>query len=102
MIGSSGLVCGMFVFWKDEFSYLRYKTEKDILRPIPRTRYFLNAPNQTNLNALKAFLGMLNHYHRFLDRLSTTLEPIHKLHRKDNLGSGIASCKKHSKNLNSY
>ena len=31
---------------------------------------------------LKAFLSMLNYYHRFLDRLSTILEPLHKLLRK--------------------
>ena len=31
---------------------------------------------------LKAFLGMMNFFHRFLDKLFTTLEPLHELLRK--------------------
>ena len=42
----------------------------------------LNAPTPKDVTELKAFLGMLNYYHRFFDRLSTILEPLHKLHRK--------------------
>lgn len=49
----------------------------------------------TNVSELKAFLGMLNYYHKSLNRLSTILEPFHKLLENDNHGGGavlIMSC----------
>ena len=71
------------VFLKDDICYLGYKTNKDSLTPIPeKIDAVLNAPTPKNVTQLKAFLGMLNYYHRFLDRLSTILEPLHKLLRK--------------------
>ena len=55
---------------------------KDGLSPIPeKIDAVLNAPLPKNVTELKAFLAMLN-YHRFLDRLSTILELLHKLLRK--------------------
>ena len=71
------------MFLKDEACYLEYKTNKDGLTPIPeKIDAVLNAPTPKNVTELKAFLGMLSYYHRFLDRLSTILEPLHKLLRK--------------------
>ena len=71
------------VFLKDNVCYLGYKTNKDSLTPTPeKTDAVLNAPTPKNVTQLKAFLGMLNYYHRFFDRLSTILEPLHKLLRK--------------------
>ena len=68
------------IFLKGEVCYLGYKINKDGLIPIPEKRdAVLNAPAPKNVTVLKAFLGMLNFYHRFLDRLSTILEPLHKL-----------------------
>ena len=72
-----------YVFLKDEVCYSGYKINKDGLSPIPgKIDAVLNAPTPKNVTGLKAFLGMLNYYHRFLDRLSTILEPFHKLLRK--------------------
>ena len=71
------------MFLKDKVCYLGYKINKDGLTPIPeKIDVVLNAPTPKNVTELKAFLGMLNYYHRFLDRLSTILEPLHKLLRK--------------------
>ena len=71
------------VFLKDNVCYLGYKTNKDSLTPIPeKIDAVLNAPTPKNVTELKAFLGMLNYHHRFFDRLSTILEPLHKLLRK--------------------
>ena len=71
------------MFLKDEVCYLGYKINKDGLTPIPeKIDAVLNAPTPKNVTELKAFLGMLNYYHRFLDRLSTILELFHKLLRK--------------------
>ena len=70
------------VFLKDEASYLEYKINKDGLTPIPeKTDAVLNAPTPNNVTELKAFLVILNYYHRFLGRLSTILELLHKLLR---------------------
>ena len=72
------------VLLKDEVCYLGYKINKDGLTPISeKIHAVLNAPTPKNVTKLKAFLGMLNYYHRFPDRLSTILEPLHKLLRKE-------------------
>ena len=71
------------VFLKDEVCYLGYKINKDGLSHITeKVDAVLNAPTPKNVTELKAFLGMLNYCHRFLDRLPTILEPLHKLLRK--------------------
>ena len=71
------------MFLKDEVCYLGCKINKDNLNPIPEKIYaILNSPTQKNATELKAFLGMLNYYHRFLDRLWAILELLHKLLRK--------------------
>ncbi|KAL7852512.1 hypothetical protein SRHO_G00182970 [Serrasalmus rhombeus] len=41
------------------------------------------APTLKTLTELKAFLGLLNYYHRLLPNLSTILAPLHELLRKD-------------------
>ena len=41
------------------------------------------APIPTNSSKLKSFLGMLNFYGKFMPNLSSTLEPLHVLLRKD-------------------
>ena len=41
-----------------------------------------NAPEPKNVSQLRAFLGMLNYYDRFLPDVATVLEPLHQLLRK--------------------
>ena len=41
-----------------------------------------NAPEPKDVSQLRAFLGMLNYYHRFLPDVATILEPLHQLLRK--------------------
>lgn len=43
----------------------------------------MDAPAPTNVTELKAYLGLLNYYNRFLPNLSTLLAPLHSLLRKD-------------------
>ena len=38
-----------------------------------------NAPEPKDVSQLRAFLGMLNYYHRFLPDVATILEPLHQL-----------------------
>ena len=41
-----------------------------------------NAPAPTNVTELRAYLGLINYYHRYLRNLSTVLAPLHDLLRK--------------------
>ena len=41
-----------------------------------------DAPIPKDVTQLRAFLGMLNYYHRFLPDAATNLEPLHDLLRK--------------------
>ena len=61
-----------YLFLQDEICYVGYKINKSGLNPIPeKLDVILNAPTPTNVSELKAYLGMLNYYHKFLNRLST-------------------------------
>ena len=72
----------MCVFDRQGFLFRIQKKNKDCLTSIPeKIDAVLNAPTTKNVTELKAFIVMLNYY-RFLDRLSTILEPLHKLIRK--------------------
>ena len=68
------------LFLQDEICYLGYKIDKCGFNLIPeKLDAILNAPTSTNVSELKSFLGMLNYDHKFLNRLPTILEPLHKL-----------------------
>ena len=41
-----------------------------------------NVPVLENVTQLRAFLGVLNYYHRFLPDIATVLEPLHNLLRQ--------------------
>ena len=42
-----------------------------------------NVSEPENVSQLRAFVGMLNYYHRFLPDVATVLEPLHQLLRKE-------------------
>ncbi len=41
------------------------------------------APTLQSVSELKAYLGLLNYYHKFLPSLSTVLAPLHRLLKKE-------------------
>ncbi len=41
------------------------------------------APTPQSVSELKAYLGLLNYYHKFLPSLSTVLAPLHRLLKKE-------------------
>lgn len=43
----------------------------------------VDSPIPTSVTELKAYLGLLNYYNRFLPNLSTLLAPLHHLLKKD-------------------
>ncbi|XP_043911581.1 uncharacterized protein K02A2.6-like [Protopterus annectens] len=71
-------------FMAKEAEFLGYKVDASGLHPLPnKVEAIQQAPAPTNVTELKAYLGLLNYYNRFLPNLSTLLAPLHKLLRKE-------------------
>ena len=66
-------------FNKTEVEYLGH-----VIHPSEKTVSAIReAPEPTNAKELKAFLGLLNYYRKFLANLSTTLRPLYVLQQKN-------------------
>ena len=67
-----------------EFEYLGYIIDKNGLHPSnKKVEAIKEARTPTCVTELRAFLGMLNYYGRFLPNVSTKLAPLHALlHKK--------------------
>ena len=65
--------------------YLGYHIDKQGLSPIPdKVTAIMEAPAPSNVQELRAFLGLVNYYGRFLSQLSTISRPLHQLLCKGN------------------
>ncbi|XP_064402603.1 uncharacterized protein K02A2.6-like [Halichondria panicea] len=63
--------------------YLGHRISADGLQPTDaKIKALKQAPIPRNVTQLKAFLGLLNYYGKFVPNLSTLLAPLHKLLRK--------------------
>lgn len=73
-----------YTFMKKEAMFLGHKVDETDLHPIPeKVTAIQKAPSPKNVTELKAYLGLLNYYNKFLPNLSTVLVPVHKLLWKD-------------------
>uniref|UniRef100_A0AAQ4NRX0 Gypsy retrotransposon integrase-like protein 1 n=1 Tax=Gasterosteus aculeatus aculeatus TaxID=481459 RepID=A0AAQ4NRX0_GASAC len=71
-------------FLQNEVEYLGHKVNAEGLHPVQsKVRAIEEAPPPTTVTELKAYLGLLNYYNKFLPSLATRLAPLHKLLRKD-------------------
>ena len=71
-------------FLANEVVYLGYNISKKGIKPVnSKVKAITEAPSPTNITELKAYLGMLNYYNRFLPNLSTLLQPLHDLLKKN-------------------
>lgn len=52
----------------------------------------VNAPKPTNVSELRAYLGLLNYYGCFLRNLSSVLQPLHTLLKKEEKWSWTPAC----------
>lgn len=67
-------------FLAQEVVYLGFKINKDGIKPVEsKVEAIDKAPRPTNVSELKAYLGMLTYYNRFLPNLSTLLHPLYSL-----------------------
>ncbi|CAC5392405.1 unnamed protein product [Mytilus coruscus] len=72
------------VFMAEEVVYLGFKINKHGIYLVEsKIEAIDKAPSPTNVTELKAYLGMLNYYNKFLANLSHLLKPLHVLLQKD-------------------
>ena len=70
-------------FMQNEVTYCGFVINGTGIQPMAKeVEEIKNAPEPKNINQLRAFLGILNYYHRFLPDVATLLEPHHKLLRQ--------------------
>ena len=70
-------------FMRESVTYLGHRIDTDSLHPLPdRVRAIKEAPKPTSVTTLKAYLGMLTYYSKFLPKLSTLLYPLYCLLKK--------------------
>ena len=68
------------VFMMSAVEYLGHRITKDGLQPTEsKVEAITKAPTPRSVTELKAFLGLVNYYGKFLSNLSTTVAPLHKL-----------------------
>lgn len=72
------------LFMNEEVMFLGHKVDATGLHPVhEKVQAIQEAPTPSNVTELKAYLGLLNYYNKFLPNLSTILAPVHKLLQKD-------------------
>jgi len=71
-------------FGVSEVVYLGHRIDANGLHPVQeKVEAIQQAPAPTNLSELRSFLGMINYYARFIQNLSSILEPLNSLMRKN-------------------
>ena len=70
-------------FDKSKVEYLGHVVSAEGISPSrSKMEAIQNAPDPSNVTELKAFLGLLNYYGKFLPTLSSTLQPLYILLKK--------------------
>lgn len=71
-------------FFKKNISYLGFTIDRFGLRKNKdRTESVLKAPVPENISELRAFIGMVNYYAKFIDNYARIMIPLYKLLQKD-------------------
>ena len=69
-----------WLFLVPSISYLGHKIDSQGLHPLPdKINAIVNAARPKSLTELKAFLGLLNYYGKFIPNLSSVLHPLYEL-----------------------
>ncbi|XP_039887198.1 uncharacterized protein K02A2.6-like [Simochromis diagramma] len=71
-------------FMQEKVEYLGHIVDAQGLHPVEKkVKAIMDAPTPTNVTELKAYLGLLNYYNKFLPNLATLLAPLHELLRHE-------------------
>ena len=72
------------VFMAPSIEYLGHQMDKDGLHPTDeKVTCIKQAPTPSTITELKAFMGLLNYYGKFIPKLATVLAPLYRLLQKD-------------------
>lgn len=71
-------------FLQDSIEYLGFVVDKEGVRTSPsKTKAIVDMPKPTNVSQLRSFLGMVNHYGKFVSNLTERLAPFYRLLEKE-------------------
>ncbi|KAM7309829.1 uncharacterized protein ISCGN_006814 [Ixodes scapularis] len=70
-------------FMQDSIEYLGHVVDKQGIHPNPKVNAVLQAKTPKDQKELRAFLGLLNYYGKFISNAADILHPLHELLRKD-------------------
>jgi hypothetical protein len=71
-------------FFKEEIEYHGHTVNlQGLKKSQSKVDAVLSAPTPTDVGQLRSFVGLVNYYHKFLPQLSTELQPLYSLLRKD-------------------
>ncbi|RXN12042.1 putative protein K02A2.6-like protein [Labeo rohita] len=71
-------------FLREEVIFLGHRINAAGVQPVAeKVQAIQDAPTPQTVSELKAYLGLLNYYHKFLPSLSTVLAPLHSLLKKE-------------------
>ena len=67
-------------FMVQSVEYLGHQLDQEGIRAIPsKVEAIVNAPQPTNIQELRSFLGLINYYGKFIRNLSSILHPLNCL-----------------------
>lgn len=80
-------------FLQKSVSYLGFIIDKDGLHPdMSKVAAIVKAPKPVNVTQLKAFLGLINYYGKFVPNLSSLLHPLYALLKKNQAWNWDNNC----------
>ena len=69
-------------FRTSSVEYLGHRIDEDGLHPLKdKIAAIVDAPSPTNVSELRAYLGLINYYAKFMSNRATMLKPLHNLPR---------------------
>ncbi|CAF4893525.1 unnamed protein product [Rotaria sp. Silwood1] len=73
------------IFLQYYVEYLGFIVDKNGIHTLPsKTKAIMNVPKPTNITQLRSFLGIVNHYAKFIPKLTDRVTPYYSLLKKDN------------------
>ena len=83
------------MFLQDSVNYLGHQIDANGLHALEdKLDAIMNAPPPRNVQQLRAFLGLLNYYGKFMSNLYTVIHPLNRLLRHDFKCKWTSECRK--------
>jgi hypothetical protein len=82
-------------FLLESVIYCGHRIDKEELHKMPdKIDAVVNAPRPMNVTQLRAYLGLLNYYHRFFLNLSSVVRPLNQMLEKGRKWLWTETCEK--------